>query len=57
MPDVRYFIFYFVFPEPLREGDEVVVPLRAKVSADELPDDVPGVVADHVVRVRHVRRT
>ena len=56
-PDVRWVSFYFTFPEPLREGAEVIVPVRAKVSADELPEDVPGVVANHVVRVRHVRRT
>jgi hypothetical protein len=40
------------FPEPLEEGAEVGVPLRAKASADELPEDVEEVASDYLVRIR-----
>jgi hypothetical protein len=33
------------------EEGEAVVPLRVRIEADELPDDEPEYVVDHVVRV------
>lgn len=51
-PEVRFVSFSVDFPQPLQEGDEVVVPLRAKASADEQPEDASEVSVDHLVRVR-----
>jgi hypothetical protein len=51
-PEVRFLSFSVNFPEPVEAGAEVVVPIRAKASADELPEDVEEVVLDHLACIR-----
>lgn len=45
---VVYFQFYVDTRQP---GDSAEVPVRVKVQADEIPDDIEEYVVDHVVRV------
>lgn len=54
--NLRHIQFAFTLSHPLAEA-EVTVPLRAKVSADEQREDVPEVVVDHLVRIRHRPRS
>lgn len=48
-------VVYFQFwAETKRPGDSVAVPIRVKVQADEIPDDIEEYVVDHIVRVERV---
>jgi hypothetical protein len=48
---VVYFQFY---AETRRPGDSAEMPVRVKVQADEIPDDIDEYVVDHVVRVERM---